>query len=285
MDNKIPHFRTSRKALILWHGFGWKGPNDVKEFRLLHAMLKWTWGNIQKPNGNVIWQAFGPWDRKHRTEVSGVHPDNCLELGAASHDDLRIALDRTLAQPYYPFDITSRKTVLIAPTWHYGEVFAHWGRDADLFDRLLRRIHDRDANAIVRLHDSFRFDPEYLATLHDLISRYPNVCLKFKDRSPDNYLDLQVSDLLITNYSSIANLFYATASLHCTSIPSGAPTRSLSGVSSRWRVSGRSVWARPSTSGSSPRKSMEVSWRATSGSWRPSLRLLLMTLNAARRRP
>ncbi|MBO6573850.1 MAG: hypothetical protein JJ896_00415 [Rhodothermales bacterium] len=210
MDNGVPPFRTSRKALILWHGFGWKGPNDVRELWLLHARLTWTWGSIRRANRHLKWQAFGPWDRKHRTEISGVHPDNCLTLGAASHDDLRTPMDRVLAQPYYPFDIVNRKTVLIAPTWHYGEVFAHWGRDAELFDRLLGQIHDHGANAIVRLHDSFRFDQAYLDFLDGLTRRYPNVCLKFKNQAPDNYLDLQVSDALITNYSSIANLYYAT---------------------------------------------------------------------------
>src|SRR5690606_6917364 len=37
-----------------------------------------------------------------------------------------------------------------------------------------------------------------------------HVMLKFKDKDPDNYLDMQISDLLLTNYSSIANLYYAT---------------------------------------------------------------------------
>ena len=43
-----------------------------------------------------------------------------------------------------------------------------------------------------------------------LTKRHPNVLLKFKDRDPDNLLDMMVSDILITNFSSIANLFYAT---------------------------------------------------------------------------
>jgi len=28
MDNNIPLRKMSPKALILWHGYGWKGPND-----------------------------------------------------------------------------------------------------------------------------------------------------------------------------------------------------------------------------------------------------------------
>jgi hypothetical protein len=252
MDNRLPFFRTSRKALILWHGFGWKGPNDEKEFWLLHNTLSRTWGDIRKPSKNLVWQAFGPWDFKHRTEVSRVHPLNCLQLGAASHDDLVTPLDRTLAQPYYPFDIVNRKTILIAPTWHYGEVFAHWGTDADLFDRLLGRIQEHGANAIVRLHDSYRFDRSYLDFLSELTERYPNVCLKFKNTSPDNYLDLQVADALITNYSSIANLFYATRkpTLHVYPVRSGDEAfiwRELrwTGVREKHLEKARYIWKMP----------------------------------------
>jgi CDP-glycerol glycerophosphotransferase (TagB/SpsB family) len=60
------------------------------------------------------------------------------------------------------------------------------------------------------LHDSFRFDKEYRGFLGSLANRYDNVLIKYKNHHPDNLLDLQISDCLITNFSSIANLFYAT---------------------------------------------------------------------------
>lgn len=210
MDNRPPLFRTSPKAMMLWHGFGWKGPNDEKELRWLHSGLRRTWGDAREPNPDFRWQCFGPWDQEHRTTVSGFHSDNCRILGAASHDDLREPLDRARAQPYYPFDVVDRKTVLLAPTWHYGELFAHWGTDADLFERLLTRFDEHDVNVILRLHDSYRFDKPYRRFLHELARRHAHVLLKFKDQDPDNYLDMQVADVLLTNYSSIANLFYAT---------------------------------------------------------------------------
>ena len=125
-----------------------------------------------------------------------MHPANTRQIGAVSHDDLRVPLDRSLAQPFYPFDVVGRQTVLLAPTWHYGEVFAHWGRDADLFERLLSHLQQRNVNVILRLHDSFRFDKPYRRFLDGLAARYPNVLLKFKDHHPDNFLDLQVADVL-----------------------------------------------------------------------------------------
>lgn len=210
MDNRVPLFAPSPKGLILWHGFGWKGPNDEREFSWLHFTLKNCWGSAKKPNPDFIWQCFGPWDFKHRTEVSGFAPENCRVLGSASHDYLRKPFDRQKAQPYYPFDVVNKPTVLIAPTWHYGEVFSHWGNDRDIFPRIIKQISDIGGNIILRLHDSFRFDKKYRTFLRELSEKNDNVFLKFKDENPDNFLDLKVSDLLITNFSSIANLFYAT---------------------------------------------------------------------------
>jgi hypothetical protein len=210
IDNRVPLRATSQAGFVLWHGFGWKGPNDVQELSYLHATLKRAWGSGMKPNPRLRWQCFGPWDFEHRTTVSGFHPENCRIIGAASHDDLRIPLDKKRAAHLYPFDIINRKTVLFAPTWHYGEVFAHWGQDADLFEKLTQRLSARDVNVILRLHDSFRFDRGYRVFLEGLATRHDNLMLKFKDKSPDNYIDMQVSDALITNFSSIANLYYAT---------------------------------------------------------------------------
>lgn len=209
-DNEVPAPGKSPAGFALWHGFGWKGPNDVKEMRPLYWQIRLAWGDPRKPNERFRWQCFGPTDFEHRTKIAGLHPDNCRQLGAASHDDLRAPIDRETLNEFYPFDVTEAPTVLIAPTWHYGEVFAHWGGDALVMDDLLAKLDARGANVILRLHDSFRFDATYTALLQKLARKYPRVLLKFKDRHPDNLLDLQVADVLITNYSSIANLFYAT---------------------------------------------------------------------------
>ena len=223
MDNRLPLRRTSPAALMLWHGFGWKGPNDLVEFRWLHRQITSRWGSARKPNNRFIWQCFGPWDFEHRTSVSGFHPGNCRILGAASHDELVNPADRNLLQKGYPFDVTRRKTVLIAPTWHYGEVFSHWNGDEKVMTRLLDTIAERDANAILRLHDSFRFEKKYVRWLRSLEQRYPDLILKFKDQHPDNFMDMQVSDILVTNFSSIANLFYASGkpTIHIYPVRSG----------------------------------------------------------------
>lgn len=208
-DNECPPPGKSKAGFALWHGFGWKGPNDRKEMRPLHWQIKLAFGDPRRPNPNFVFQCFGPWDLQHRTEVSGFAKENCRVLGAASHDVLRTPLDKERLAPFYPFDVR-KQTVLLAPTWHYGEVFAHWGGDAVVMEGLLQRLAQRDCNVILRLHDSFRFEPRYRSYLDGLARRFPGLLLKFKDQHPDNSLDLQVADVLLTNYSSIANLYYAT---------------------------------------------------------------------------
>ncbi len=252
LDNRVPLRASSPNGFVLWHGYGWKGPNDREEFKVLHGQLRNAWGDPLEPNPNFRWQTFGPIDFEHRTKVSGFDPANCRQLGAASHDDLREPFDRARAREYYPFDIVGRPTVLFAPTWHYGEVFAHWGRDADLFDRLLTRIGARGANVILRLHDSFRFTGAYRRYLDGLPGRFDNVMVKYKDRSPDNFLDIQVSDALITNYSSIANLFYATGrpTLHVYPVSDADETfmwrtYTVLGVREKEVASARFVWKQP----------------------------------------
>lgn len=210
MDNRVPYLNSSPKGLMLWHGFGWKGPNDEIEFRSTHRAIRRIWGNAKVFNKNFIWQCYGPFDYEHRTKVSGFHPDNCVQLGSASHDELRNPIDKREVQEFYPFDIVNKPTLLIAPTWHYGEVFAHWGHDETIFKALIKLSANMGVNVILRFHDSFRFEKQYIEKVKRLEAANDHVFLKFKDQHPDNFLDLQVSDILMTNFSSIANLFYAT---------------------------------------------------------------------------
>ena len=104
----------------------------------------------------------------------------------------------------------NRRTILIAPTWTYGEVFGQWGNELQIFDELLRFTAQRNANVILRMHDSYRYERKYRLTLEKLNEKHPHMLLKYKNNAPDNLVDLQISDVLITNFSSIANLYYAT---------------------------------------------------------------------------
>lgn len=212
VDNHFPPKKLSPLLFVLWHGFGWKGPNDVKEFANVHRSVKrLTGGSSMKPNPRFLWQCFGPTDLEHRHGVSGFARENLASLGSAFTDDLITPLiSQAEARAHYPALQSSSKVVLVALTWHYGRAFAHWGEDLELFERLLDASAARGAGVILRMHDRRRFDPEYLAALKALVDDREGVIMKFKDEDRDSLLDLSVSDVMISNYSSILNYFYAT---------------------------------------------------------------------------
>jgi hypothetical protein len=210
LDNGPPWWRLGRAGFVLWHGYGWKGPNDLREMAPRYLSLAAHWGSPLHANKRLRWACFGPQDFEHRTRVGRLSPSVCTQIGATSHDVLRTPIDRAELAHAYPIDVVGRRNVLIAPTWHYGGVLGHWGDETQMLERLVERVRDHGANVILRLHDKWRMDPGVLRVVEDLARRWDHVLLKFKDEHPDGLADLQIADVLITNMSSIANLFYAT---------------------------------------------------------------------------
>jgi hypothetical protein len=60
MDNRVPLRASSKAGFMLWHGFGWKGPNDEKEFAWLHRSIARAFGDAKRPNPHFRWQVYGP---------------------------------------------------------------------------------------------------------------------------------------------------------------------------------------------------------------------------------
>jgi hypothetical protein len=212
VDNQFPPKRLSPKLFVLWHGFGWKGPNDRKEFAKKHRHVRRLSGHSSmEPNPDFIWQCFGPTDLEHRHAVSGFARENLRSLGAASTDELvRGVISREQALLHYPTLAGAERVALIALTWHYGRALSHWGQDLELFVRLFDHLAARRCAPIVRLHDRKRYEPAYLRELEGLTARYPQAIVKFKDEARDSLLDLVVADFMISNFSSILNYYYAT---------------------------------------------------------------------------
>ena len=210
-DNLIPPFAMP-KLFILWHGFGWKGPNDVVEFAGRHRKIWWRVGSGKKPNGNFRWQCFGPFDLDHRNRVSGFARENLLDLGSAYTDDLLRLSEQTRTEykTGYGFLFPERPVILFAPTWHYSEVLGHWGDDRTLLSDFFSWCEQRSLNLLFRLHDLYRYDEGYRQLLEELERDHPHVRFKYKNRHRDNLLDIAVADLAISNFSSILNYFYVT---------------------------------------------------------------------------
>ena len=210
VDNVLPKVPVSKAVFVIWHGFAgkWMLRREIDTYarKLLRLV-----GRIDHRNPRFVWKAYGPVDHE-RMALLGINPANIARLGMAAADDIRLAvkhISRDSAQPFYSIDL-SRKVILLAPTWHYGGVFSHWTEERKGFERFITFARDMDASVLVRMHDRRRYPADFLDKLHALVSRYGNVQLKFKDEGEDNLVDMAVSDVMITNYSSIGVLYHVT---------------------------------------------------------------------------
>ncbi|HXI22067.1 MAG TPA: CDP-glycerol glycerophosphotransferase family protein, partial [Gemmatimonadales bacterium] len=169
-----------------------------------------------RPNPRFRWAAFGDWDRDYRVAHSGLAAENVVALGAPYSDLLLpdspavTGFRREDFRDAYPVDVAGRKNILLALTWHHGAALAQWGEDATLLGRLFDHAAERGANVLVRMHDRRRFDPEYLHTIARAAADRPTVWICFKDEHPDSLVDLLLSDVMVSNYSSLLNAFYYT---------------------------------------------------------------------------
>lgn len=213
VDNHFPPRPLSPALFVLWHGFGWKGPNDRAEFAPVHAAIRrLTGGPTEVPNPRFLWRCYGPTDLEHRHAVSGFARENLASLGSAQSDDLVGGkVTRDAARAHYPPAFRAGRLALLAFTWHYGRAFAHLGDDVELLERLLDHLARHDCRALLRLHDRRRHERGYLRALERLAERRPDALrLEFKDQHRDTLLALLAADLMVSNFSSILNDFYVT---------------------------------------------------------------------------
>ncbi len=212
IDNHPPPKKFSPYLFNIWHSWGWKGPQDKKEFKHVFKLIKSLTGHRgDRPNPYYRWNCMGPSDFEHREKVSGLAADNLLALGSPFVDDILAApFSKEALLDYYPAGFAGRKVVLIALTWHFGRALAHWGDDIGLFTRLLEKLEAMGCAAIVRMHDRNRFEADYIDELEMLTGRFPAAMIKYKDENRDNLLDILVSDVMISNYSGILLYQYAT---------------------------------------------------------------------------
>jgi hypothetical protein len=212
LDNHVPPFPLAPRAYVLWHGFGWR----IDDLKSMRAELSRLVGNVSAENPNFRWQALGDWDRQYRIQHSQLDSRSVLALGSPYSDwllpgsELRARFDRGAQQPSYSIDL-ERPVVMLGLTWHHGGSLGHWGDEETRLTQLVQHIAARGASTLLRMHDRKRYDRDYVQLVERLAARFPGaLMLKWKDSSPDSLLDLLVSDVCISNYSSLLNAFYYT---------------------------------------------------------------------------
>ena len=251
VDNHLPPF-PPRRLFVLWHGYGWRVDHPTRMRKNMAQLV----GDVTRPNPRFRWQSFGDYDTTFTAGHRKIHPDNIIPLGSAYSDLLRPAsplrarFDPALVAADYPGIDLAKPTVLIGMTWHHGGLLGHWGEEWDLLGKLLDHIEKRGGNTILRMHDRFRYEPSYLKQMASFCANR-EVLLKFKSESPDSLVDLLVSDIMVTNYSSFANAWYYTERpcLHIVPPEAGEGLAmrqwSSKGVSAESVVSRDAFWKHP----------------------------------------
>ena len=226
VDNHLPDYPIAPRCLVLWHGFGWR----VDDLSGMRRELGKLFGEVTRPNPAFRWSAFGKWDRTYRVEHSLLDPENVLAMGAPYSDLLlpgsptRAQFRPDAVQTSYSLDLVGRKTVTVGLTWHHGGPLGHWGNDEALLNELVHRIGQLGANVLLRMHDRHRYERRDVRRVEALAKRHDHVQVKFKSDHPDSLVDLLVTDVLVSNYSSLLNAFYYTGrpSVHIDPIDAAA---------------------------------------------------------------
>ncbi|MBU1068547.1 hypothetical protein KKD52_18710 [Myxococcota bacterium] len=210
VDDLLPPFPVASRVFVIWHGFGWKGPQDRMEMDTFLRQSERLVGPVVKANPRFAWKAYGEFDRRQRIEKMGMAPENVVKLGMAAGDDFFLRdVDPSAVREFYPFDPVA-PTVLVAPTWHYGDPFYHWGGTDKVLTLLADSLRKWGVNMILRMHDRLRYSAGTVNRIQQWRRMQPHVMVKFQDENVDNTVDMMISSVLLTNFSSIANTFYAS---------------------------------------------------------------------------
>lgn len=258
-DNHFPPFRAAPRVCHMWHGLGWKARPRADVDVFYQSVARMTGKPPSVPNPLFRAQCYGEPDRAWRVERWGLNAENCWVVGMCFADLLR-------APPYskrdlvshYAFDVIGRKTVLLNLTWHHGRMFpgrwSRWSRRQDVeentkaLDMLFDHVGQLDANVLMCLHDSHRYDSRQLHALQQIAARHPHVQLKHKDQHPDNLADLIVADVMVSNLSSFITYMYhlGRPTIHLCPAPQTPVTiatkRWLGGVKPRSQRDDADVW-------------------------------------------
>ena len=212
VDNHYPPAPLSRLLVNVWHGFGWRGPEDKSQFKEVYRSIRRVTGRTPgEPNPALMWICAGETSREYRIRVTGFHPANVWATGQPYTDDMVCPkISKHSAIAFYPEQFAQRKICLFAPTWHFGRIFSHWGEDTAILAHLIDSVDEIGGALILRLHDRKRFDAGYAAQLEAFGKRRNNVVVKFRDEHQDNLLDMTVADCMVSNYSSMLTFFYGT---------------------------------------------------------------------------
>lgn len=177
------------KIVMTWHGIGPKG---------IH--------HTQKEYDNCdAWCVPSKFSKKRHIELWNANPKKLYVTGFAEMDRLRQFLKKDKLVLTKAIGINGAKVVLYAPTFDVG--LWPWKNEYEQFDKFCDYCKKNLLTLILRLHPYAKINR---AKLNKIIKKYSNVYWLDMKNEPDTMKLLAVSDILITDWSSIYTNFFLT---------------------------------------------------------------------------
>jgi CDP-glycerol glycerophosphotransferase len=182
----LPH--KNFKIIQLWHGIGPKGINFRKN-------------DYEKYDG---WCVASEYSKKRHIELWDAIPEKLFVTGFAEMDILRNYLKMDKEELIKDINRGAR-TILYAPTYDVG--LWPWGEEYKEFEKLCSYCKEKNLILILRLHPYAKINK---TKLEKIIQNYDNVYWFDMSDEPDTMKLLAISDILITDWSSIYTNYFLT---------------------------------------------------------------------------
>jgi len=179
-------FHKKLKVVQLWHGVCPKG--------------------LSLPDYDFdAWCMSSEYIKKRYHKIYHLSPEKLHVTGYAGLDTLLTHLQNDSIRDEFnkKYNIQG-KTIFYAPTWDCG--LWGWGDQYNQFERLCSFCKKNDLTLILRLHPLAEINKR---KLRNIVSKYDVLWLDM-DKEPDTMKLLAVSDILITDWSSISTDFLLT---------------------------------------------------------------------------
>jgi len=184
----MPH--KNYKVIQLWHGIGPKAISfSKKDYDIYDA-----------------WCVASKFSKQRHIELWNAPPEKLYVTGFARMDALYNYLKMPKGKLLDEIGINKKeKIILHAPTFDVG--LWPWGKEYEEFERLCRFLKEKKLILILRLHPYAKIKKRKLKRI---ISKYKNVYWFDMSKEPDTMKLLAITDILITDWSSIYTEYFLT---------------------------------------------------------------------------